>query len=153
MLGYMTSAKKPEKTDSVPAFFQQDSSEALRLQTGWLIQELGVDDRFFAKLTGRSESDFARWRRGESKALPEVESSVHDLWRTVLHLLSLFNFDSEKVGELFHSSVSSDQPSSGSAAPWQGLTLQKYLEQGGREAVAKVESWVTGLRFGDPVPA
>jgi hypothetical protein len=151
MLGYMTGASKRELRGAVPEFFQQRSPEALRLQTDWLTEQLGVNDQFFAHLTGQSEEFFSMWRAGVVDA-PAVDESLHDFWRTVLHLLSLLNFDTDQLGELFRS-VSSGRRESPSSTPWHGVTLQTYLEQGGQEAVAKVESWVTGLRFGDPVPS
>jgi hypothetical protein len=151
MLGYMTEGSKRERMSAVPAFFQEHSVQAMRQQAAWLIDRIGVDDAFFARLTRSTSEDFSRWRRGLVD-VPTVEVVLRDLWRTVLHLLSLLNFDSGQVAELFES-VASGQAQSTSAAPWQGSTLRRYLETGGAEAIAKVESWVTGLKFGDPAAA
>jgi hypothetical protein len=143
-------------TAPVPDFFQEETTDAIRLQVDWLVRELGVDDSFFAKLLGTNESTISKWRRNHASDLPEggIES-LRALWRTMLHLLSFLNFDQARVRDLFlqKTPVGHASRQSPLIPPWGGDSLRTYLEKSGTNAIEKVDSWVTGLRFGDPYAA
>lgn len=139
----------------VPDFFQEETEDALPDQVDWLIRQVGVDDAFFAKLLDTDERTFSDWRQGSAALPPGCQQTLQDLWRAVLHLLSLLNFDPVPLRELFQQTMPAYAPDKipPSAAPWGGMSLKAYLEGNRAEGIRKVDGWVTGLRFGDPYAA
>src|SRR5262245_57524185 len=140
---------------TVPDFFQEETADALRCQVDWLTREIGVDDSFFAKLTGTDLATFSNWRVLAAHLPPEAEATLRRLWRTVLHLLSLLNFEEVRVRDLFEHTmpVRPSAEESTLVPPWRGASLKAYLERDGAGAIDKVDGWVTGLRFADPYVA
>jgi hypothetical protein len=137
-------------TATVPDFFQEDTTDALRSQVEWLTREVALDDAFFARLVRTDSATFLNWRAGEGVLPPGGEDTLRQFWSAVLHLLSFFNFDSRRVRELFeHHAPVRPVAESPLTPPWCGSTLRAYLERAGGEAVERVAVWVTGLRFGD----
>src|SRR5947208_3518178 len=101
---------------TVPDFFQEETTDALRAQVEWLIREFGVDQAFFEKVLGTDEVTFSGWRECGALLPPGGEETLRDLWRAVLHLLSFLNFDQSRARDLFHKTM----PTS----PWvEGLPL------------------------------
>jgi hypothetical protein len=140
---------------TVPDFFQEETTDALRSQVDWLAWEVGVDDTFFAKLVGTDPATFSNWRVLDAALPPGGEEALRRLWRTVLHLLSFLNFDETRMRGLFEQTIP-DRPATEASAltpPWSGSSLRAYLEGSGAGAIDKVDGWVTGLRFGDPYAA
>jgi hypothetical protein len=140
---------------TVPDFFQEEAGEALRAQVDWLVREAGVDDAFFQKHLGTEQVTFARWRDLRAPLPPGGEETLRDLWRAVLHLLSFLNFDVARVRDLFQKTMPT-YPSGTRlplTPPWSGTSLMAYLERARADAIEKVATWVTGLRFGDPYAA
>jgi hypothetical protein len=136
---------------TVPDFFQQETADALRSQVDWLASEIGVDDSFFAKLLGENAYRVTAWRSQDTTLSPDDECILKQFWHTMLHIMSFVNFDKTKVRDLFLREL--PPVPSGEAwplsPPWSGSTLRAYFEQAGLDAIQKVDSWVTGLRFGD----
>jgi hypothetical protein len=139
----------------VPDYFQEDDETALRSQVSWLEQELGLGTSFFARLLRVEERTFGDWRRLAAELPAERQDVLRSLWQTVLHLLSFLNFDEEGVRRLLEQPIpcAADGRGSPLAPPWCGSSLRAYLEARGPEALAEVEQWVTGFRFGDPYAA
>ncbi len=136
---------------TVPDFFQEESSDALRSQVEWLVREVGVDDTFFAKLVGTDERTFSNWRQSNAHLAAGGVEMLKNLWRTLLHLLSFLSFDTKRVRDLFLKTMPAC-PSGEEAAltpPWSGASLKTYLERNRAAGIVKVDGWVTGLRFGD----
>jgi hypothetical protein len=73
----------------------------------------------------------------------------------LFHLLSFLNFDQARVRDLFRHTMPVRRPAEPSplTPPWSGSNLKAYLERAGVGAIEKVETWATGLRFGDPYAA
>ncbi len=140
---------------TVPDFFQEDTSDALRSQIDWLKIEFDVDDSFLAKLLGTEEATFANWRLFNKDLPPGQEDTLRRLWQMTLHLLSFLNFDRDKIRGLLLHRVPDRSKDEGStlAPPWNDMSLKDYLEQLGGPAIEKVDFWLTGLRFGDPYAA
>jgi hypothetical protein len=136
---------------TVPDCSQEETADALRCQVDWLAREIGVADSFFARIVGTDEATFSRWRVRAGELPPDGEEILRHLWRTLLHLLSFLNFDEVRVRDLFRQTVPGRPPGEESSLtpPWAGSSLTGYLERGQSGALAKVEAWVTGLRFGD----
>ena len=136
---------------TVPDFFQEEAADALRCQVDWLAREIGVADSCFARIVGTDGATFSRWRVRAGELPPDGEETLRHLWRTVLHLLSFLNFDEIPVRDLFRQTVPGRPPGDEAPVtpPWAGSSLTDYLERGQSGALAKVEAWVTGLRFGD----
>ena len=139
----------------VPDFFQEETADALRAQVDWLVREVGLDDSFFARLVGTDEGTVSNWRALDGGLPPGGGETLRLLWHTVLHLLSFLNFDRPRVRALFQHTMPARPPGEESplTPPWAGASLKAYLERAGAEGVAKVDGWVTGLRFGDPYRA
>jgi hypothetical protein len=139
---------------TVPDFFQEETSAALRCQTDWLARAVGVDDAFFARLVGTDEATWLSWRADGADLPRDGEETLRSLWRTVLHLLSFANFDSLAVRYFFQYTWPARPVGSVPLwPPWGGSSLKTYLAAGGAEAIEKVDAWVTGFRFGDPYAA
>lgn len=139
---------------TVPDFFQEETTDALRSQVEWLTQEIGVDNSFFARLVGTDEVTFSKWRACESELPPGGEDTLRQFWGTMGHLLSFMNFDVERIRGLFEHVVPTRKEGYPSLVlPWSGSSLKKYFERSGSEGIEKVGRWVTGLRFGDPYTA
>lgn len=136
---------------TVPDFFQEETSDALRSQVDWLKVEFDVDDSFFAKLLETDERTFTNWRLFDGDLPPGREDTLRRLWHMTLHLLSFLNFDRDRVRGLFLHTVParSKDEESALAPPWGNMTLKEYFERVGSPAIEKVDLWVTGLRFGD----
>jgi hypothetical protein len=141
----------PEQS-TVPDFFQEETTEALRLRVDWLRDEVGLDDSFLVKLLKTDEQTFTNWRLFNADLPPGREDTLRRFWRATLHLLSFLNFDLDRVRELFQHAVPrrSKIEESALAPPWSDMSLKQYLERAGDTGIEKVDSWVTGLRFGDP---
>lgn len=144
----------PEQS-TVPDFFQEESTDALRSQVDWLTREVGLDNAFFAKLLATDEQTFTNWRLCNADLPPGREESLRRLWRMMLHMLSFLNFDRARVSGLFQYAVLARSENEGSSLvpPWSSMPLREYLERVGGLAVEEVDGWVTGLRFGDPYAA
>jgi hypothetical protein len=140
---------------TVPDFFQEETSHALRLQIDWLKAEFDVDNSFVAALLKTDQTTFANWRYRNGALPPGGEDTLRRLWQMALHLLSFLNFDSDRVrGLLVHRAVARSRATdSALTPPWSDMTLKEYLERVGSPAIESVERWITGLRFGDPDPA
>jgi hypothetical protein len=78
------------------------------------------------------------------------EQALRCFWHTALRLLSFLNFEGASVQKLFRhaSPAEEDAPP---APPWGGSTLKAFLEAGGTRALERVDRWVAGIRFGDPL--
>lgn len=137
---------------SVPDFFQDESEKALRFRVEWLEQHLGLGDSFFARLLREDQGAFSAWRKTSSVLAGEKEAVLRDWWRTVLHLLSFQNFNTEKVRTLLEQTASVHPSTEQSifAPPWCASSLKEYLEIHGRDAIEEVDRWVESFRFGDP---
>jgi hypothetical protein len=137
---------------TVPDFFQEETEEALREQVQWLIREVGVDDSFFARLLRVDEDTFAAWRSSQADLVAEGAHTLRSFWRLTLHLLSFLNCEEDRVRDLLQCPIPASRRGEDSPVrpPWSGSTLRAFLETGGTPAIAQVECWVTGLRFGDP---
>ncbi len=140
---------------TVPDFFQEETADALRCQVDWLAREVGVDNSFFAKLLGTDQATFSNWREFKGNLPSDGEELLRRLWRTMLHLLSLLNFDEVRIRALFQHTmpVMPAAEQANLSPPWSGSSLRAYLERAGGGAIDKVDGWVTGLRFGDPYAA
>jgi len=140
---------------TVPDFFQEETKDSLRSRVDWLTSEVGLDDSFFVMLLETDEQTFTNWRLFNADLPPGREDILRRFWHMMLNLLSFLNFDRARVRELFQHAVParSKDEESVLAPPWSGMTLKEYLERVGGLAVEKVDSWVTGLRFGDPYAA
>jgi hypothetical protein len=136
----------------VPDFFQEDTEDALREQVGWMSHEIGVDDSFFARLLRTDVAAFAAWRASRAPLSSEHAQTLRSLWRTMLHLLSLYGCEEDRVRALFEYFLPAPKRGEGSpvAPPWGGSTLKGFLEAGGAEAIVRLDYWVTGLTFGPP---
>lgn len=139
----------------VADFFQEETAEALRAQVDWLVSEIGLDDGFFAKLLGTEKTAFTHWRQSQASLPPSAENTLRDLWRAVLHLLSFLGFETSRLRELFEETMPAYAPGTESplTPPWRGASLKAYLERAGSDGIARLTSWVTGLRFGEPYAA
>ena len=137
---------------SVPDFFQDESEKALRLQVAWLEEHLGLRDSFFARLLREDQSVFSAWRRTAGSLAGEKAAVLRDWWRTVLHLLSFQNGDTEKVRTLLEQTASPHPPARQAvfSPPWFASSLKEFLEMHGRDAIPEVDRWVESFRFGDP---
>jgi hypothetical protein len=140
---------------TVPDYFQEDTESALREQVGWLMRVVGVDDSFFGRLLRTDAATFGAWHSSQAPLPPGDEQTLHDLWHTILHLLSFLNFQEDQLRKLFEHFLPAPRRGEGAAVapPWSGSTLKAFLETGGAEAIAQLDRWVTGLRFGDPYAA
>src|SRR5690348_3835761 len=109
---------------TVPDFFQEESPEALRCQTDWLVREVGLDGSFFARLVRTDASTFASWRMHGGELPPAAEKTLRAFWQAMLHLLSFLNFDTARVRDLFEHTI--PVPPAGTASPltppWGGST-------------------------------
>jgi hypothetical protein len=137
---------------SVPDFFQDDSEEALRSQVEWAGQQLGLGDDFFFRLLREDPRVFSAWRERATSLDLDKEGVLRDWWQTVLHLLSLQNFDPEQVRALLEKNAPAmpDAMRSAFSPPWSGSSLKEYLEDHGADALREVDMWVESFRFGDP---
>jgi hypothetical protein len=140
---------------TVPDFFQEESTDALRLQVDWLTREVGLDDPFFVEFLETDEQTFTNWRLCNADLPPGREEILRRFWHMMLHLFSFLNFDGARVRGLFQLAVPARSKGDESVLvpPWSGMALREYLERVGGLAVEKVDGWVTGLRFGDPYAA
>jgi len=142
----------PTMTGTVPDYFQDEGDAALRCRVEWLTREVGVQDAFFSKHLRVNETAFRRWRNDSVPLPPGSEGDLRALWRTVQHLFSFLNFDSQRVKTLLEYCVPgvSRGTAAGLIPPWSGWSLICYLEEHGPRALPEVDRWVTTLRFGDP---
>jgi hypothetical protein len=140
---------------TVPDFFQEETSDALRSQVEWLTLEIGLEDSFLAKLLETDEDTLMKWRLFDAELPAGREDAPRRFWYMTLHLLSFLNFDLHRVRELFQHAVPirSKNEESALAPPWSGMSLTEYFERSRGDAVDKVDCWVTGLRFSDPYAA
>ena len=140
---------------TVPDFFQDESEEALRSQVAWQEQQLGLGDRFFARLLGEDQRRFSSWRKDADALSRDKEDVLRDWWRTVLHLLSFQDFDEGKVRALLEQAAPTGPQARKSvfSPPWSASSLKDYLETHGPEAIPEVNRWVESFRFGDPYAA
>lgn len=135
----------------VPDFFQEDSDAALLSRAEWLHENLGWDNRFFSKLLRESETVVKQWRDGRAPLDPEAQRTLRHLWTVVLHFLSDYNLESDRVRKLFDTTAPAG--ANGPSAlrlPWAESSIRQFLETRGAEAVGLLDEWVMALRFGDP---
>ena len=136
----------------VPDYFQEDSEDALRSRMQWLEAEVGLDDRFFARLLRTDNGTFTRWKEHRA-ALPRGELlGLREVWEMMMHVLSFVNFDSGRARRLLEyvPSAASRQLGASQAPPWVGSSIKTYLETHGSGGVDDVNRWVTSFRFGAP---
>jgi hypothetical protein len=136
---------------TVPDYFQEETEDALRQQVEWLIRQVGADDAFFGRLLRTDAARFGAWRASRAPLPVDDLQTLHSLWHTTLHLLSFLNFQEVQLRELFQQFLPAARRGEGSplAPPWSGCTLKAFLETAGAQAIAQLDRWVTGLRFGD----
>ena len=138
---------------TVPNFFGEDDEPALRSQADWLEKHLALSDGFFSRFLRIPESSFRDWRLGRDDLSSDRQDSLRELWRTVLHLLSLMNMDERRISGLMERQIplvnewGRRHPH---APPWSGSSLRSYLEERGADVLPDVDDWVTGFRFGNP---
>jgi hypothetical protein len=139
-------------TGTMPDFFQDEGDAALRSRVEWLVSQVGVQDPFFSKYLRVNETAFRQWRNDSAPLPPGSEVALRALWRTIQHLFSFLNFDSQRVKTLLEHRVSGVSPVSlaGLAPPWAGSSLIDYLEEHGSHGLPEVDRWVMTIRFGDP---
>jgi hypothetical protein len=140
---------------TVPDYFQEETSEALRSQVDWLGREVTIDHSSLAKIIGTTQATISNWHSHDANLPQGGEETLRTLWRAVLHLLSFLNFDETRVRELIVQTMpaSPSREKSPLTPPWSGVSLKTYLEQNHADGIEKVDGWVTGLRFGDPYAA
>jgi hypothetical protein len=138
---------------TVPWFFQDDEEPGLRAQAGWAERHLGLSDHFFAQFLRVPEPMFREWKLGRAELPADRQDALRELWRTVLHLLSLMGMDERRISGLMERQIplvnewGYRHPH---APPWSGSALRSYLEERGADALPDVDDWVTGFRFGNP---
>ena len=118
----------------------------------WLQNELGLSDGFFSAFLGVAPQAFASWRRREGQLSTEQNAELAELWRTMLHLLSFVNFDTGRLAKMVghHSTRPPGDSETSFDPPWVGTTMKLYLEAEGVAGTRAVDTWVQGLRFGEP---
>jgi hypothetical protein len=142
----------PLMTGPVPDYFQDEGDDALRSRVEWLGRQAGFEDAFFFGFLRVNETTFQRWLNHSAPLNPGADVDLRALWRTVQHLLSFLNFDSQRVKTLLQHRVPevSLGPVTNLAPPWAGSSLIEYLKEHGPHVLPEVDRWVTALRFGDP---
>jgi hypothetical protein len=136
----------------VPDYFQEGGEDALRSRVQWLEVEVGLGDRFFARLLRTDEETFTRWKE-QRAALPRAELlRLREVWDMMMHVLSFVNFDSARARRLLEHvpSAAPRHPGAVQAPPWAGSSIKTYLETQGPGAVDDVSRWATSFRFGTP---
>lgn len=140
---------------AVPDFFRDESDAALRSQAKWLEQSLGLDTAFLAKVLHEKESLIAVWKQ-HGDLPPESAAVFQELWRMVLHLLSFYDRDEQRLRHLLGQAIDMREKQIASMLllpPWCGTSLRTFLEVHGLEAVQKINRWLMSVRFGEPYAA
>jgi hypothetical protein len=128
---------------TIPDFFQEETSDALRSQVDWLTREVGLDDAFFMKLLRTDAQTFSGWRRFGADLPPAGEETLRRFWRTTLHPLSSLIFDAARVRELFRfaAPARSGREKAALTPPSTGSSLKEYLE---RPGASRSRRWTAG---------
>jgi TIR domain len=144
----------PTMTGTMPDYFQNEGDDAQRSRVGWLGLQAGLEDAFFSRYLRVNETAFEQWLNHSALLPPGADVDLRALWRTVQHLLSFLNFDSQRVKTLLLHRVPGVSPGqvTSIAPPWAGSSLIDYLEENGAQVLPEIDRWVTALRFGDPYP-
>ena len=123
-----------------------------RSRVGWLAAQAGFEDAFFSRYLRVNETAFRQWLNHSAPLPPGADVDLRALWRTVQHLLSFLNFDSQRVKTLLQHRVPGVTPGqvTNVAPPWAGSSLIDYLNEHGAHVLPEIDRWVTALRFGDP---
>ena len=66
---------------TVPDFFQEETTDALRLQIDWLKAEFGGDNSFVAGLLKTDQATFADWLHFDGELPPGGEDTLRRLWQ------------------------------------------------------------------------
>ena len=149
------------RADRAPDFYQLEDEAALRERAGWLDSKLGLDNEFLAKMLQQSEKSVSAWRRNKVAQLPLGGPKIlRELWHAVMHLLSYFNNEENRVRQLLvetipagattQSELISVENPSPFYPPWIGSSMKSYLESQGAEGIAEVNHWIMSIRFGNP---
>jgi hypothetical protein len=146
-------------TQDTPDYFQQEDGTALRQRAQWLDDKLGLDSHFLSKVLHEQEATINAWRKKGAPLPAPSEDILRELWRVVLHLLSHYNNEEQRVRQLLEQTIpESPQPKAAPAPverasrlfpPWFHSSLKSHLEARGVDAIAEVNHWVMSLRFGD----
>src|SRR5690349_16532126 len=115
----------------VPDFFQEDDEPALRAQVGWVEENFGLPDSFFAAVLRTEETTIHAWRRGELSLPEDQQLNLQALWYTFMRILSFAGNDERRVRAFleFRAPNSPDDRRSPIAPPWCGSTLRHYMEE------------------------
>ncbi len=139
---------------TVPDFFQSDDEESLRSRAKWLDTELGLDTLFLSKVINMDLSELKEWRNKATHMTPTSQKNLSALWHVVLHLLSHFNNEPDRLRRLFEEQVSADAakfPRHPLSPPWiHSPSLKDYMKSHGVKTIDHVNRWIMSLRFGDP---
>lgn len=155
------SATESRNVPDAPDFFQQEDEAALREQAQWLDEKLGLDSRFLSKVLHEDEGKIKNWKQEHGHLPTDSEEILSGLWRVVMHLLSHYNNEEQRVRQLLEQRLPASLPTppetfptqavSPLYPPWLGFpSLKSYLEEHGVNAINQVDKWIMLLRFGDP---
>jgi len=135
----------------VPELFQADDVASRVVQLEWLQNNLGLNDRFFAAVLDVDPKLFHLWHTQKVLPSPKAMAKLENLWGLFLHLLSLVNFDTSVAKELLEtgSNKAATPNMSTAALPWEGRSMQSFLEANGSQGVELANYWLTSMRFVD----
>jgi hypothetical protein len=134
----------------VPSFFLETSNEALIDQVRWLRKTAGISGDFFVDLLKMNEEHITAWMQRKKPLSPHNRETLQSLWKLMLHLLSLFDYDVERVTKALEIVAKADSElGKRPAPPWLGLSIRAYIAKRGRPAIEETCRWVEGLRFAD----
>lgn len=148
----MTPHAATSRIMNIPAFYADDTLEALRLKVKWLQQEFDLPDSFFSNVLRVREELFSDWK-DEGSTLSTLTvyqlACLKKLWLAVTHILSFLNYQQDLVRQMLeHEDKAFSGPrTSASAPPWIGTSLKEFLERTGIEGIEQVDDWIQSVRF------
>jgi hypothetical protein len=131
----------------VEPFFAEDAEWALLEQVNWLRINIELSDSFFSNLLDIDEEAFYQWRNQTASLPDEVLNYLREFWQVILHFLSLFDFDSDRLYALFYYEEKGRPIRLYLDPPWTGTSLKEYLQKSGPIGIREVDYWVQALRF------
>jgi hypothetical protein len=134
---------------SVEPFFNDDSEWALRSQVRWFGEKLRFGDPFFSKLLRVDPAKLHDWEEESGNLSEDEREHLKEFWQLVLHLLSFYDYDLPRTREMFSHVAGAEREHVGLQffPPWAGVSLARYLEDCGPDAIYKVNRWLQDLRF------
>ncbi len=130
-----------------PSFFHDETESALISRVAWLENEAGVSDAFFSHMLKIDQKTFSRWKNKEGVLSEEPRANLQEFWQATLHILSLFNFDSERLRNMLEQYAEKQEWKTPLDPPWTGTSLREYLESQGPSSIKKVSQWAEAIRF------